>query len=264
MEDGRDCRKSSPNGYLGYRRFWERAKRQQGGGGRTSKRDWVRTIALVGEGVEGLDREPADPRLEAEEADRRRGPSGWSGRIGGRGRRGGVEGQLVAEVAEDLRVDPLDLEAGLVLDRARPAAAPRARSWRTGEWNRRPGSGRGRLGAGQDLGQAGGPDRQRIACPPSMIRTSPARLPAMRRWPRTANQSGCSARPKTWKARSATRDRPKLTPIRRPLSWKRSSRKSGMFRRARDPETIIERRPPHSKPSPAEIPPRSASPRGYA
>ena len=53
-----------------------------------------------------------------------------------------------------------------------------------------------------------------IACPPSMIRMSACQpSTATRRWARTANQSGCRVRPKTWNARSATRDRLVPEPI---------------------------------------------------
>src|SRR5207253_11152703 len=61
-----------------------------------------------------------------------------------------------------------------------------------------------------------------------------------RRWPRTVNQSGWTTRPKTWNARSATRDRPKLTPMPQ-APYQSVLSKVRCFEVASRPQEIIER-----------------------
>ena len=120
--------------------------------------------ALVGERVEGVDDRPRTPRLEVEVADRRGGHPVGGGEPVEEPAAGGVEGHLVAQVSEDLGVDPLDLEAGLVLD---PALGPEGRRPLVADRRveQQAGLGQERLGAGQDLGQADAarPEDDRVA-----------------------------------------------------------------------------------------------------
>ena len=101
-----------------------------------------------------MDQQAPGPRLEGEVADRRRGHPVGVGEAVEEPVAAGVQGHLVAEVGEDLGVDPLDLQAGLVLD---PRAGPERRgplvADRRVEQQAR--LGQGGRGAGQDLGRAG-------------------------------------------------------------------------------------------------------------
>ncbi len=81
---------------------------------------------LVGKGVERVDREALDPRLDPDVADRGGGHPVARGEAVEEAVARGVEGHLVAQVDEHLGIDPIDLEAGLVLDRAAGAQVGRA------------------------------------------------------------------------------------------------------------------------------------------
>ena len=89
----------------------------------------------------------------------------------------GVEGHLVAEVGEDLGVDPLDLEAGLVLERP-PGPQGRRAFVADRRVEQNAGLGQGRLGSGRTSVSRTAPERKMTACPPSMIRTSASQFPA--------------------------------------------------------------------------------------
>ena len=64
-----------------------------------------------------------------------------------------VEGHLLAEVPEDLEVDPLDVEAALVFDQAARAQVGGSFVAEVGV-EEQAGLGQDGLGAGQDLGEA--------------------------------------------------------------------------------------------------------------
>ena len=191
--------------------------------------------ALVGEGVEGLDGQAPGAGLDVDPADGGRGQAIGRGEAVEEAPLGGVEGQLVADVAEDLAVEPLGLEAGLVLDRL--AGPQGGGALAAGRASGRGGPARGGCpGSTRTSVRRTGPQVQIRTWPPSTIRTSACHgSRATRWWARTTNQSGWRARPKTWKARSATRDLPELTPMPKALLPRDLEAKDGVAGRRRGP-----------------------------